>query len=194
MSAVQYLIGDVRERLASLPAGSVDLVVTSWPYWLQRSYLPTDHPDKHLEIGQEPTVAGYIATLLDITAELGRVLAPHGSIALELADTFSGSGGAGGDYDAGGFRDGQPHVEDARQVGAVSSSDVPDASTIEHAGWSDCGHDSWRRGVTLDPFGGSGTTGMVASGVGRDAILIDLDDRNLDLARERIGMFLEVAS
>ena len=33
---------------------------------------------------------------------------------------------------------------------------------------------------------------MVATGHGRDAILIDLDERNADLARERIGMFLDV--
>jgi hypothetical protein len=59
-------------------------------------------------------------------------------------------------------------------------------------GWTDCGHDNYRPGVVLDPFGGSGTTGMVATGHGRDAILIDLDERNADLACERIGMFLHV--
>lgn len=44
--------------------------------------------------------------------------------------------------------------------------------------------------TSLPPFGGTGTTGMVAAGNGRDALLFDLDGRNLDLARERIGMFL----
>ena len=66
------------------------------------------------------------------------------------------------------------------------------ARVSETLGWSDCGHDSWRNGIVLDPFGGSGTTGMVAVGHGRDAVLIDIDERNADLARERIGMFLEV--
>ena len=47
-------------------------------------------------------------------------------------------------------------------------------------------------GLVLDPFGGSGTTGSVATGHGRDAVLIDLDSRNAELAAERIGMFLEV--
>jgi site-specific DNA-methyltransferase (adenine-specific) len=59
-------------------------------------------------------------------------------------------------------------------------------------GWTDCGHDFWRKGVVLDPFAGSGTTLAVATGHGRDAIGIDLDPRNADLARERCGMFLEV--
>jgi hypothetical protein len=58
-------------------------------------------------------------------------------------------------------------------------------------GWSDCGHDSWRPGVVLDPFGGSGTTGAVAHGHGRSSVLIDLDARNVELARGRLGMFLD---
>ncbi len=40
--------GDCREVLASLPADSVDCVVTSPPYWGLRSYLPdsvTMRPD-----------------------------------------------------------------------------------------------------------------------------------------------------
>ena len=49
-----------------------------------------------------------------------------------------------------------------------------------------------RPGIVLDPFAGSGTTLMVATGHGRDAIGIDLDIRNADLARDRVGMFLEV--
>lgn len=57
-------------------------------------------------------------------------------------------------------------------------------------GWSDCGHNTWRRGVVLDPFAGSGTTLVAASELGRDSIGIDIDARNLDLARQRCGMFL----
>lgn len=41
-------------------------------------------------------------------------------------------------------------------------------------------------GTVLDPFGGSGTTGLAADRLGRNAILIDLDERNLPMARERI--------
>lgn len=61
-------------------------------------------------------------------------------------------------------------------------------------GFTDCGHNAWRRGLVLDPFAGSGVTLAVAVGLGRDAIGVDLDERNLDLARERVGMFLEVAT
>jgi DNA modification methylase len=41
-------------------------------------------------------------------------------------------------------------------------------------------------GDVLDPFGGSGTVGLVADGLGMNAVLIDLDERNLPMARERI--------
>jgi hypothetical protein len=58
--------------------------------------------------------------------------------------------------------------------------------------FSDCGHNTWRPGIVLDPFGGSGTTLAVATGRGHHAIGIDLDPRNVDLARDRVGpMFLD---
>ena len=41
--------------------------------------------------------------------------------------------------------------------------------------------------MVLDPFAGSGTTLMVATGHGRDAIGIDIDARNADLALDRVG-------
>ena len=59
--------------------------------------------------------------------------------------------------------------------------------------WSDCGHDNYRRGHVLDPFGGSGTTAVVATGHGRDCTLIDIDERNAELARQRVGVFLQVS-
>jgi hypothetical protein len=388
--SVEYRIGDVRARLAEMRAGSVDLICTSWPYLEQRDYLAPDDPMKALEIGHEGTPAEYIRTLLGITAEFRRVLAPHGSIATELGDKFSDSGGAGGDYGPNGLRAGQPkfrkaggegwplerslamipelyrvalaygihpltgeaspagrwrvrnvvvHGRPNPPVGALGDKYRPacsywavacvnrrwfDLDAVRHPqregttsrdtrfrtgltaedklqpvvcsngneagappldwfedecdqferdlwtiptfgykgahyatfapelvrrfivsmcparvcrecgqpskritkatrrapkddrqrkakaadhrlnghdyppeigwemdrqtlGWTDCGHNAYRAGVTLDPFGGSGTTGMVAVGNGRDALLFDLDKRNLTLARERIA-------
>ena len=106
MSA-RLIIGDVFDALRTLPDGSVDLVLSSPPFLALRSYLPADHPDKPKEIGSEPTPADYLDTLLDVVEECARVLAPHGSLVFELGDTYSGSGGAGGDYNDGGMRAGQ---------------------------------------------------------------------------------------
>lgn len=83
----------------------------------------------------------------------------------------------------------RPNGRDDRRDWGVSR---PVGGTRSQVGWTDCGHDAWRRGVVLDPFAGSGTTLAVATGHGRDALGIDLDERNAVLARERVGMFLEV--
>lgn len=48
--------------------------------------------------------------------------------------------------------------------------------------------------TVLDPFAGSGTTGMVATGHGRDPILIDLNPDYVEMMKKRIGpMFVETA-
>src|SRR5690606_33918047 len=368
--------------MAELEDGSVDLVMTSPPFLGLRSYLPIDHPDKVKGIGSEATPAEYLGTLLRLTAEWGRLLAPHGSICVELGDTYAGSGGGGDDYCDGwplakslcgiptlyawslaygrnlltgepspagkwrvrnlvawvrpnppvgalgdkfrpatsfltiacrardryfdldavrtpaneankrpsvnkregipgradqvvsplgpdgqriishpagappldwweipprGYRGahyavfppelcvrpieamcprrvcttcGQPSrriverseryaaaraaIGDFNQRGAgngvsgsrsvLNKAAGGDITAAEHVtvGWSDCGHGTWRPGHVLDPFAGTGTTLAVAVGHGRAATGIDIDPRNADLARERLGMFLTV--
>jgi DNA modification methylase len=53
-------------------------------------------------------------------------------------------------------------------------------------------------GTVLDPFGGAGTTGMVADRLGRNAILIELNPEYAAMAERRIrgdaGMFADVSS
>lgn len=95
MSTVTLHIGDVFDQLAKIPDGSIDLIVTSPPFLALRSYLPEDHPDKALEIGSESGPAAFLDTMMALTAEWGRVLAPHGSLCVELGDTYSGAGGYG---------------------------------------------------------------------------------------------------
>lgn len=52
--------------------------------------------------------------------------------------------------------------------------------------------------TVLDPFGGAGTTGLVADRLGRDAVLIDLNPQYGEMARERIqadaGLFFDEAA
>jgi DNA modification methylase len=53
-------------------------------------------------------------------------------------------------------------------------------------------------GTVLDPFGGAGTTGMVADRLGRNAILIELNPEYAAMAQRRIegdaGMFAQVSA
>ena len=107
VSNARYIVGPALDVLRSLPDGSVDLCLTSPPFLALRSYLPPDHPDKAKEVGSEPTPGEFIDALLDHVEEVRRVLAPHGSLAWELGDTYAGSGWGGGDYLPGGLRFGQ---------------------------------------------------------------------------------------
>jgi DNA modification methylase len=55
-------------------------------------------------------------------------------------------------------------------------------------GWTDCGHNAYRPGTVLDPFSGSGTTGLAAARHGRRYIGIDLSAEYLDMSlRTRLG-------
>lgn len=361
VSTARYIVGDSLTVLRSMPDASVDCVVTSPPYHLQRAYLPAEHPDRPLEMGQEPTPALFLENLLIVMDELWRVLTDHGTFWVNLGDKHAGSGGAGGDYDEGGMREGQnrygrpryanpeqnggpmrdraldeamgrippgsgkrwktkpgwpleqsvawePHLFgaslaygrnlltgdqhrqwitrppitwckpsvspgsltrrfrsateliiyggkradhyfdlDAVRLEPVLSNDRttwnqngPKALAARAAGKDVSGHERYTQrtvnpagspplnwwlighgggypeahfatfppelivkpikagcppgGTVLDPFAGSGTTLAVATGHGRDAIGIDLDARNADLARARVGMFLTVES
>lgn len=82
------LRGDAR----SLPLAdaSVDLIVTSPPYWSLRSY--TDGGAHYGgQIGAEPTPAAYIDSLIGCTREWVRVLKPSGSLWVNLGDKYSGA-------------------------------------------------------------------------------------------------------
>jgi site-specific DNA-methyltransferase (adenine-specific) len=106
-----YYLGDALTVMRGLPAGSVDLVLASPAFLGLRSYLPPDHPDKSKEMGSEDTPGEFIDALLNVVEEADRALAPHGSLVLELGDTYAGSGGAGGDYAENGLREGQERFD-----------------------------------------------------------------------------------
>ena len=88
---VRILTGDVRAVLATLPDESVDCCITSPPYWGLRSYLPADHPQKHLEIGSEPTVQQWVHTMVEVFREVRRVLKSEGTLWLNLGDSYAGA-------------------------------------------------------------------------------------------------------
>lgn len=104
----RFIVADVFDGLSSLPDGSVDCVITSPPYLRQRRYLPLDHPTAEREMGHEATPGEFLEALLAVMDELWRVLSDDGTFWINLGTKHAGSGGAGGDYNPGGLRDGQP--------------------------------------------------------------------------------------
>ena len=103
----------IRGDARSLPLSdaSVDLIVTSPPYWGQRSY--TDGGEHYgAQIGAEDTPAAYIRELVECTREWMRVLKPSGSLWVNLGDKYVGAapgslGNAGSKtgYARSGYRD-----------------------------------------------------------------------------------------
>lgn len=69
---------------------SVDLVVTSPPYFGLRSYQ--DGGEHYAgQLGSEPTPAEFVDALIAATREMVRVLKPSGSIWVNLGDKYAGS-------------------------------------------------------------------------------------------------------
>lgn len=78
-------------RALPLPDDSVDLVVTSPPYFALRSYQ--DGGEHYAgQIGDEPTPQEFVAALLEVTRECMRVLKPSGSLWVNLGDKYAGDG------------------------------------------------------------------------------------------------------
>ena len=78
----QILCGDSREKLDELPECSINTIVTSPPYYLQRDY------DDERQVGAETKPQDYIDHLVDIFAACRRVLQDDGTLWLNLGDKY----------------------------------------------------------------------------------------------------------
>ena len=78
--------GDVLATLRELPAESVDCVVTSPPYWGLRDYGDEG------QLGLEPTPEQYVERMVEVFREVRRVLAAHGTVWLNLGDSYAQGG------------------------------------------------------------------------------------------------------
>jgi DNA modification methylase len=88
--SVTILTGDCRDVLRTLPENSVQCVVTSPPYWLQRDYGVAG------QIGLEQTPEEYIAGMVALFAEVRRVLKDDGTLWVNIGDKWASGGNGGG--------------------------------------------------------------------------------------------------
>lgn len=79
--------GDVLEVLHTLPSESVQVCVTSPPYWNLRDYGVDG------QIGLEPTIDAYVQKMVEVFAELRRVLRSDGTLWLNIGDSYAAQRG-----------------------------------------------------------------------------------------------------
>lgn len=78
--------GDCVEEMKNLPEKSINMCMTSPPYWALRDYGVEG------QLGLEPTFEEYINKLCDIFEEVKRVLRDDGTCWVNIGDTYGGSG------------------------------------------------------------------------------------------------------
>ena len=76
-----FVCGDAKEVLSSIPSNTIDVVITSPPYYMKREYLAGG-------IGLETSYQKYIDNLVAICAEVYRILKPTGSFWLNIGDSY----------------------------------------------------------------------------------------------------------
>lgn len=95
--SVQYLVGDCREVMRSMPEQSVHCVVTSPPYWGLRDYKipPSDWDGGKWRgvLGNEPSPYMFVDHCVEVFTEAYRVLRDDGTLWLNIGDTYNNSGG-----------------------------------------------------------------------------------------------------
>lgn len=86
VSLARVLIGDCREQMRTLDAGSVRCCVTSPPYWGLRDYGVDG------QLGLEETPEAFVAGMVDVFREVRRVLADDGTLWLNIGDSYAANG------------------------------------------------------------------------------------------------------
>lgn len=79
------LIGDVREKLKELPDKSIQMCVTSPPYYALRDYGESN------QLGLEDTPEEFVENMVEVFAEVYRVLRDDGTLWLNLGDSYAGN-------------------------------------------------------------------------------------------------------
>ncbi|MDA4846416.1 DNA-methyltransferase [Hoeflea poritis] len=84
---MKLITGDCLDVLQTLPDLSVQTCITSPPYWCMRDYGVDG------QLGLEGTPNEFVGVLVEVFAEVHRVLKDDGTLWLNLGDTYGASGG-----------------------------------------------------------------------------------------------------
>lgn len=127
-------IGVMEDMLTSGQRGSFGLALTSPPYWRQKLY-----GDDPREIGMG-TLAEYVRDMVDCFGVVWHLLDDEGVLVLNIGDTASGSGGAGGDHNKGGMYENKPKYRGSGKLSGLPGNqwcDVPGRvlHALQDYGW-----------------------------------------------------------
>jgi DNA modification methylase len=81
-SSFGVFVGDALSVLKKIPSDCINTCVTSPPYWSVRDYGCEG------QIGLEDDMQAYISSLVEVLAEVKRVLTPEGTVWLNLGDIY----------------------------------------------------------------------------------------------------------
>lgn len=109
---MSYIVITGDAATIDLEESSIQTIITSPPYFGQRNY-----GSGGAEIGRSQTLDEYIQSLVAVFRNLKHGLHRTGTIWVNLGDKRNGSGGAGGDYNKGGKREGQEKYPPTRVHG-----------------------------------------------------------------------------
>jgi len=87
----KIICGDARDVLRQIPANSIDMCITSPPYWALRQYDVEDvvwNDGWQGQLGLEPDFRDYIRHLKEIFSLVKRVIKKEGSIWVNIGDTY----------------------------------------------------------------------------------------------------------
>lgn len=127
-------LGDALTVTRELPSQSVNCCITSPPYWKLRDYAADE------QLGNEATPDEYVTRLIEVFAEVARVLRDDGTLWLNLGDSYVGTSGGG--QGKGGARADRTHtarigVKSAPGLKAKNLAGIPwrVAFALQAEGW-----------------------------------------------------------
>lgn len=122
MPKIELFNEDCNTTMSNIPPESVNMVMTSPPYWALRDYGTGKD-----QLGLESTFDEYINNLCDIFDNVKRILRPDGTIWINLGDTYSNND-KGGDNVMGNPEFARPHREKVKRPPKISK--LPQKSLI----------------------------------------------------------------
>lgn len=83
-------LNDCMEVIKTIEPSTIDLILTSPPYWAKRVYDTQNQINN--PIGAESTPEEYVERLADMFTEMGTILKDEGNLFVNIGDTYFGSG------------------------------------------------------------------------------------------------------